>query len=113
MNSSHLFALIFLLPLAACGARDSLQTQELVAEGREFARAQCSRCHGIGRTDDSPLEQAPPFRRLHDNYPIEHLAESFAQGIIVAHTDMPAFELESHEIAALLAYLKSLEHPSR
>lgn len=84
-----------------------------VEAGREIARANCARCHGIGRTDDSPLEQAPPFRRLHERYPIDQLAEAFAEGIVVGHMEMPPFEFQSAQIQALLAYFKSLETTPR
>lgn len=96
--------------MTACGgAREPARDSPLVEAGRDFALAQCSRCHGVGRLDESPLEQAPPFRRLHERYPIEQLAEAFAEGIVVGHTEMPAFELQPREIEALVAYLKSLE----
>lgn len=81
-----------------------------VAAGQAIAQEHCARCHGIGRTDESPREDAPPFQRLHERYPVEHLAEAFAEGIVVGHTDMPEFAFQEDEIESLLAYLKSLEH---
>jgi cytochrome c len=81
--------------------------------GRSIAQEHCARCHGVGRTDESPLEQAPPFRRLHERYPVEQLAEAFAEGIVVGHTEMPPFAFKPAEVQALLAYLKSLERQSR
>ena len=81
----------------------------LVDEGLAIAQEHCSRCHGIGRIDESPLEQAPPFRRLHERYPIEQLGEAFAEGIVVGHSEMPPFEFQPPQIEALLAYLASLE----
>jgi cytochrome c len=77
--------------------------------GRAFAEANCAGCHAIGRTGESPLAAAPPFRTLHRRYPVEHLAEAFAEGIETGHEAMPAFELDEAGIADLLAYLKSLE----
>ncbi|WP_322515951.1 cytochrome c [Rhodopseudomonas palustris] len=77
--------------------------------GLSFAESNCARCHAIGRTGASRLKQAPPFRSLHDRYPIESLAEAFAEGIYTGHSDMPAFELDPDQINDLLAYLKSLE----
>ncbi len=101
----------FALPSSA---KTSVSRNPAVIEiGRTLARDNCARCHGIGRTDESPLEQAPPFRRLHERYPIEQLAEAFAEGIVVGHTEMPAFQLEPAQIDALLAYFGSLERPPR
>jgi len=60
--------------------------------------------------DESPLPEAPPFRRLHDRYKIDDLAEAFAEGIVVGHKEMPPFEFGPPQINALLAYIKSLEH---
>jgi mono/diheme cytochrome c family protein len=76
--------------------------------GFVFAKSHCARCHAIGRTGQSRLKQAPPFRTLHNRYPIETLAEAFAEGIYTGHSKMPAFELDPDEINDLLSYLKSL-----
>ena len=83
----------------------------LIAAGHDLAYAECARCHGIGRTEESPMAEAPPFRRLHERYPIEQLAEALAEGIVVGHKEMPAFAFETAQIDALLAYLGSLERP--
>jgi len=94
-------------------ASDSYGASRKVEAGREIARENCARCHGTGRTDESPLEQAPPFRRLHERYPIEQLAEALAEGIVVGHMEMPPFEFRPAEIQALLAYLESLDRRPR
>uniref|UniRef100_Q07QU5 Cytochrome c, class I n=1 Tax=Rhodopseudomonas palustris (strain BisA53) TaxID=316055 RepID=Q07QU5_RHOP5 len=77
--------------------------------GKAFAKANCSRCHAIDHKSASKNEAAPPFRMLHLRYPVETLAEAFAEGIYTGHPDMPAFELEPRQINDLLAYFKSLE----
>ena len=79
-----------------------------VERGRALAQANCARCHAIGRSGDSPLAKAPPFRTLHRRYPVEALAEALAEGIKVAHP-MPEFRLEPGQIDDLIAYIKSLE----
>lgn len=90
---------------AAAQPRDSARDR-----GHEIAEKHCARCHGIGTRDEiSPMREAPPFRRFRERYPIEHLAEAFAEGIVVGHGDMPAFEFQPGEIDALLAYLKSIK----
>jgi len=77
--------------------------------GKAFTRTNCARCHSIDRVTKSPLAAAPPFRTLHKRYPVETLAEAFAEGIYTGHPDMPAFELDPDQIHDLLSYLKTLE----
>jgi cytochrome c len=77
--------------------------------GKTFALNNCARCHSIDRVTESPLRLAPPFRTLHNRYPIDSLAEALAEGIYTGHPAMPAFELDPDQIHDLLSYLKSLE----
>ena len=39
-----------------------------------------ARWHAIGKIGQSPLKIAPPFRALHEHYPIENLQEPLAEG---------------------------------
>ena len=80
-----------------------------VQRGRELARANCARCHSIERSGASPLKSAPPFRSLHQRYPVENLEEALAEGIVTGHTDMPEFRLEPDQIANFIDFLKALE----
>ena len=77
--------------------------------GKTFALNNCARCHAIDRVSPSPLKIAPPFRTLHNRYPIETLAESLAEGIQTGHPTMPEFQLDPDQIHDLLSYLKTLE----
>jgi cytochrome c len=77
--------------------------------GKSYALANCARCHSVDRVTQSPLKIAPPFRTLHDRYPVETLAEAFAEGIYTGHAAMPAVELDPDQIHDLLSYLKTLE----
>ena len=76
--------------------------------GYTFALANCARCHAIGKVGESPLRIAPPFRTLHDRFPIDDLEEAFAEGIVTGHPTMPEFRLDGAQIDDLLAYLKAL-----
>ena len=80
-----------------------------VDQGGRLARAHCARCHAVGRAGASPLPAAPPFRDLHDRYPVEDLAESLAEGIRTGHPSMPEFRFDPDQAQSLIAYLKSLE----
>src|SRR5450756_2188585 len=74
--------------------------------GKTFALTDCARCHSIDRVTQSPLKIAPPFRTLHLRYPVETLAEAFAEGIVTGHPTMPEFQLDPDQIHDLLSYLK-------
>jgi hypothetical protein len=77
--------------------------------GFVFAKTNCAPCHAIGRYDESPLPLAPPFRTLHERYPLEDLQEAFAEGIVTGHPSMPQFQLDGAQINQLIDYLKTLE----
>jgi len=77
--------------------------------GLVFVRTNCSRCHSIDKVSASPLRVAPPFRTLHERYPVESLQESLAEGIVTGHPTMPEFQLDPGQVADVIAYLKSLE----
>jgi cytochrome c len=76
--------------------------------GQAFVRANSAACHAVGGSGNSPLAAAPAFRDLHRRYPVEHLAEAFAEGVAPDHPGMPEFELDRAQIADLIAYLQTL-----
>jgi cytochrome c len=78
--------------------------------GLVFVRTHCSHCHSVDKVSKSPLVIAPPFRTLHERYPVESLQESLAEGIITGHPSMPEFRLDPGQVGDVIAYLKSLEH---
>jgi cytochrome c len=93
--------LITLAPAAAASPQEQ--------RGKTFALNNCAKCHSIDKVTASPLKIAPPFRTLHNRYPIETLSEALAEGISTGHPTMPAFQLDPDQIGDLLAYLKTLE----
>jgi len=76
--------------------------------GEVFARTNCARCHSIDKVTPSPLAIAPPFRTLHERYPVENLEEALAEGIMTGHPSMPEFRLAPDQIDDLIAFLKTL-----
>jgi cytochrome c len=96
-----LIALVLTMPALAASPAEQ--------RGRAYANSHCARCHAIDRTGESPFSPAPPFRTLHQRYPIETLGEALAEGINTGHPAMPEFRLEPDEIHDLLSYLKTLE----
>jgi cytochrome c len=76
--------------------------------GEQIAKRRCGQCHAIGKTGESALKKAPPFREVVKRYPVADLQEALAEGIIVGHKAMPEFTFSPEEIEDLLAYLDSL-----
>jgi mono/diheme cytochrome c family protein len=75
------------------------------AHGKAILEKNCARCHAIGATDKSPLEQAPPLRQIYLTYPIEQLEGGFAEGMGSRHQDMPQIQFSTEDVAAILTYL--------
>jgi cytochrome c len=95
-----------LMPLQAKGAEVPSAAAQ---RGLVIVRTNCSRCHAIAKVGDSPLPIAPPFRTLHERYPVEDLQEPLAEGIVTGHPSMPEFRFYPGQVGDIIAYLKSLE----
>jgi cytochrome c len=78
--------------------------------GFVILKTNCSRCHAISKVGESPLKIAPPFRTLHERYPVQDLEEPLAEGIITGHPTMPEFRFDPDQVGDIIAYLKTLEH---
>jgi mono/diheme cytochrome c family protein len=100
---------LFAAAAVALAMSDAHALSPAAQRGQTFAKANCSMCHAIGKTGDSPLALAPPFRTIHDRYPVEDLEESLAEGIVTGHPTMPQFQLDAAQVNDFIAYLKSLE----
>ena len=79
-----------------------------VSEGQKIAQKLCARCHAIGQHGQSPHKDAPRFSEIVSKWPVDSLAESLAEGIVVGHKAMPEFQLDPDPLGHLLAYLSSL-----
>ena len=80
-----------------------------VEQGRRLAQLYCARCHAVDKVSPSPLKIAPPFRTLHERYPIEMLQEALAEGIVTGHPTMPEFRFDADQVGDFIAFLKTLE----
>jgi cytochrome c len=96
-----------LLALGSSGS--ALGQSPSVQRGQLFVKTNCAHCHSIDKVTSSPLKAAPPFRTLHRRYPVETLAEAFAEGIVTGHPSMPEFRLDPGQIGDVIDYLKTLE----
>jgi cytochrome c len=107
---SALVAALFVLNLAPPGHAETA-APAVLARGKAIAQANCAKCHAVGPTGASPNPKSPPFRTLSRNYPLADLEEALAEGIVVGHegAEMPQFRLSTSQIAALLAYLGTIQ----
>jgi cytochrome c len=104
LKSGMLTAVLFLAALPVLAAEE-----DLTQKGEAILSEHCARCHAIGTSGESPNEEAPPLRVLSENYPVDDLAESLAEGIMSGHPDMPVFVFEPQEVEAILVYLRSIQ----
>jgi cytochrome c len=102
---------LFAAALASWGGGSAVAQSELIQRGQAIAERLCARCHSIAADGESPLRLAPPFRLLPQRYPVEHLAEALAEGIVTGHPAMPQFKFQPAEIDALLGFIDSLAPP--
>src|SRR5690348_4605478 len=80
--------------------------------GLNLARINCARCHSIDKVSQSPLKLAPPFRTLHERYPVESLEEPLAEGLMTGqagHSSGPEVRFEPDQIQDLIEFLKTLQ----
>jgi mono/diheme cytochrome c family protein len=80
-----------------------------VLAGKAFAQANCSHCHSIDKLTPSSLAIAPPFRTLHQHYPVESIEEALGEGTATGHPIMPEFGLDPGQVGDFISFLKSLE----
>ena len=112
MRTVHSFALIAalaVLPAVLVPPAVAQGEDPAIAYGKALVEANCAVCHGIAAADESHHPDAPPFRELWERYPIDALEESFVEGIVVGHPDMPQFTATPEQIGAILDYIASLE----
>jgi len=104
---ANLVAVVLTLAPSIAKSEDVLSSA--AQRGSVIVRTNCARCHAIGKAGDSPLPIAPPFRTLHDRYPVEDLQEPLAEGIVTGHPNMPEFRFDPGQVGDIIAYLKLLE----
>jgi cytochrome c len=80
-----------------------------VDDGHALVTMYCTDCHATEEVGESPFATAPRFRDLHLHYDVDFLSEALVEGIVTAHPEMPQFEFDPEQAAAIVAYLKSLE----
>ena len=113
------FQAALLLDPSLIGARDGLrrlgvaeaqfaEAERRVQLGKSLVEKNCSPCHAVGASGDSPNKKAPEFRNLHARHPSLALREPLSRGIAAPHDEMPKFALSGPEIDTIVAYINSL-----
>lgn len=107
-------ACMLAIPFALAAGTTALADDDAygdIAAGHALVEENCAQCHAVGASGDSPNPNAPPFRTFKAKWPLEHLEEALAEGIVVGHggAEMPEFVFEPDEISDILAYLDSLD----
>jgi len=95
--------------MTSATAQAQKETQDPIARGRVLAQEFCSRCHAIGRADNSPNEQAPPFRRLDRSVDLDNFLQRLQLGLSSGHPDMPEFKFDAADARAMRDYLRSVQ----
>ena len=96
------------LGLAFLGPADAASDPK---RGETLLMRDCSHCHAIGRTGNSPQKEAPAFRTLGKRYPVESLEEALGEGVMSGHPDMPEFKYDADDVGGIIAFLKSIQQP--
>ena len=100
-------AIALLLVVHPTLAKESREVQ--LENGKELATRQCSGCHAIGISGESPRADAPVFRHVLSLYHHKTLETELIEGIQVGHPDMPKFWLNPAAVSDLIVYLKSIQ----
>ncbi len=109
MRRSTNLLFVFWLSLLASGANAyAAGSSGNKIDGKMLLQKNCSRCHSIEATGQSPLAQAPPLREVYLKYPIEQLEYGFAEGMGSKHQEMPQIQFSSEQVSAILNYLGSI-----
>lgn len=98
-----------LLGLIGCmGLATPAVAADDLAAARRFVEAHCAACHATSPGKPTHHPDAPPFADIAVRYPPSDLGEAFAEGIVVGHPDMPAFEFTEAEVDHLVRHLRNL-----
>ena len=107
-RTRNVFAYLALLLMSVGGAFAANISGSAIDGRVVLEKKDCSRCHSIEATGESPLKGAPPLREIYLKYPIEQLEYGFAEGMGSKHREMPQIQFSTEEVSAILNYLGSI-----
>src|SRR5512144_408694 len=108
MNAKSRCALVGAV-LLGCPSTDVLALSPSEQRGLTIALTNCARCHSIDKLSESPLKIAPPFRTLHERYPVTDLKRPLTEGIVAGHPTMPQFRFDPDQANDLIEFMKTLQ----
>jgi tetratricopeptide (TPR) repeat protein len=85
------------------------ESEAFAQNGKKLAEKNCSWCHAIGSSGESPNAKAPQFRTIQSRHPLVTLREPLSRGVAAPHDQMPRFQLTNREIDEIVAYINSLK----
>lgn len=102
-----------LLALLLSALPATAQAADDAAHGRQLAEANCTQCHAIGGTGESPLPPAPPFRDIAGFYDRMDLIDGFMEGLSTHDPRMPDWQMTIEQAEDLAAYVMTLMTPGQ
>jgi cytochrome c len=100
-----LIASLLTLPSLGSAAR----AQDPAQHGRALLDEFCASCHAVGKTGDSPMSGALPFRALGRSFDPDQFPRLLRRGISSSHPAMPEFKFSDDDARATAAYLRSIQ----
>jgi len=98
------------VPAAPPAADTALvQTPANIERGQYLAQRECSQCHAVALSGESPAPMAPPFRRLAAGVGGPALEGRLLRVSELGHYEMPRAGLERADIRDLAVYIESLD----
>ena len=104
----HARFLIVGLLVCLSAAASAATSGQLRSRGKALLQENCGRCHAIGATGRSPLEQAQPMRTIYARFAPRELQAELREGMVSRHRDMPQIDFSNEDVDAILAYLYAL-----
>jgi len=83
--------------------------ESTLARGQRLVEVNCTRCHAVGDTGNSPFADAPPFREVAKNYSQDELVDGFMEGLAVRHPAMPDWDMTMDQAEAIATYIMGLK----
>ena len=90
------------------GASPALADQAAV-RGLSLLTEHCAQCHALGRTGNSTLPSAPPFRRIGERMDMDELMMRMQEGLSSGHRAMPLFRFSREDRRAIRSYLNTIQ----
>ena len=87
------------------------ESEKRVRDGKALAERNCSACHAIGTSLESPNVKAPAFREIRKRHTMISLRGPITRAIAAPHEEMPNFAISDQQIDTIIAYINSLVAP--